>query len=209
MPTLDIEQSHRLCGRLVIAGIDEAGRGPLAGPVTAGAAILPPEYAHALLNDSKKLTAHQREKIYHELRADTRVLLGSGRAEVEEIDALNILRATHLAMRRAVEDLPVHPDFCLIDGLPVRAFAWPHQGVVKGDGLSLSIAAASIVAKVERDKLMEAAEVAWPGYGFAQHKGYGTAAHLAALDKLGPCPLHRRSFAPVAKFFDATELKLL
>ena len=199
MPDLSLEQRCREAGAVLVAGIDEAGRGPLAGPVTAAAVILPNDYTHPYLNDSKQLPAKKRDAIYAELRSDARVVISSASASPEEIDRWNILRATHLAMERAVRGLPEVPDRCLIDGLPVRNFPWPHDGVVKGDSLSLSIAAASIIAKVERDRLMEQAERDYPGYGFARHKGYGTAAHLEALAKLGPCPLHRRSFAPVGQ----------
>ncbi len=208
MPDLALENRCRGEGAILVAGIDEAGRGPLAGPVTAAAVILPDDYAHRILNDSKQLTPRQRAALYEELRLDHRLVIASGIANVEEIDRLNILRATHLAMARAVQALSSIPDKCLIDGLPVRGFPFPHEGVVKGDGLSLSIAAASIIAKVERDRMMEAADADYPGYGFAGHKGYGTAAHLRALAKLGPCPLHRRSFAPVGQLvfnFDGPE----
>ena len=199
MPTLEIEARLRCAGYTCVAGIDEAGRGPLAGPVLAAAVILPVDFAHAVLNDSKQLSAKRREKIYEELMADDRLLIGSAAASVEEVDRLNILRASHLAMERAVRGLPRLPDICIIDGLPVPRFPWPHEGIVKGDGLSLSIAAASIIAKVERDRIMLAADVEYPQYGFAAHKGYGTPLHLARLRKYGPCPLHRRSFQPVAQ----------
>ncbi len=199
MPTLEIEARLRCAGHTSVAGIDEAGRGPLAGPVLAAAVILPADFAHAVLNDSKQLSPKQREKIYAELMADDRLLISGAAASVEEVDRLNILRASHLAMERAVRGLPRLPDICIIDGLPVPRFPWPHEGIVKGDGLSLSIAAASIIAKVERDRIMLAADVEYPQYGFAAHKGYGTPLHLARLRKYGPCPLHRRSFQPVAQ----------
>ncbi len=197
--SLDYENQHRAAGLGVIIGVDEAGRGPLAGPVVAGATILPADFTHLKLTDSKKLTAAQREKIYHELKADSRLQLATAIATVEEIDRHNILRATHMAMERAVRALGVDPEMVLIDGLPVKGFPFPQQALVGGDGLSLSIAAASILAKVERDHLMEAYDVEFPGYGFAQHKGYGTKLHLAALQKHGPCKIHRNSFAPVAQ----------
>lgn len=199
MTNLDYENQHRVAGLSVIVGVDEAGRGPLAGPVVAGAALLPADFTHVKLTDSKKLSAAQREKIYHELKSDSRLRLATATASVEEIDKLNILRATHLAMERAVRALGVEPDMVLIDGLPVKGFPFPQQALVGGDGLSLSIAAASILAKVERDHLMEAYDKEFPGYGFAKHKGYGTKVHLAALQKLGPCGIHRNSFAPVAQ----------
>ncbi len=197
--TLAYERRHRAAGLHVIMGVDEAGRGPLAGPVVAGAAWLPPDFTHAKLTDSKQLTAAQREKIYAELKADDRLRLATGLATVAEVDQHNILRATHLAMERAVRALGVVPEMVLIDGLPVRGFPFPQEAIVSGDALSLSIAAASILAKVERDQLMTAYAAKFPGYGFAQHKGYGTRLHLEALQRLGPCAIHRLSFAPVAQ----------
>ncbi len=200
MPDFAFEKIHRASGCGVIAGVDEAGRGPLAGPVVAGAVVLPEDFKRQGLDDSKKLTAGRREELYAELVGDQRVRWAVGVAEVEEIDRLNILRATHLAMRRAVAALGgPEPDMVLIDGLPVRDFPWPQEAVVKGDGLSLSIAAASVIAKVERDRMMLALDEAFPHYQFAKHKGYGTALHLAALEKYGPSPHHRRSFQPVAQ----------
>lgn len=200
MPDFQFESVHRVAGRLVIAGVDEAGRGPLAGPVVAGAVILPDDFTSRWLDDSKKLTEARREILYGELTSDPRVRWASGVAEVAEIDRLNILRATHLAMRRAVAALASPaPDMVLIDGLPVRDFPWPQQAIVKGDALSHSIAAASIIAKVERDRTMLALDKLFPDYQFARHKGYGTALHLAALQKHGPSPHHRRSFQPVAQ----------
>lgn len=202
MPDLSIESHHRLNGCLRIAGVDEAGRGPLAGPVVAAAVLLPVDFGHAKLDDSKKLPASLREELHQEITGDPRIRFAFALATVEEIDRLNILRATHLAMARAVTALAAlagAPDMVLIDGLPVRGFAWPQQAVVKGDSLSLSIAAASIIAKVERDRIMRALDVEFPQYRFASHKGYGTAAHLAALQDHGPTPHHRRSFQPVAQ----------
>ncbi len=182
-----------------VAGVDEAGRGPLAGPVAAAAVILPRDLLCPGLDDSKKLSARKREAIYHLLCEDPRVVWSVALATAAEIDALNILRATHLAMRRAVEGLKVVPDYCLIDGLPVRGFAWPHDGIVKGDGRSCSIAAASIIAKVTRDRLLHDLDAEFPQYGFAKHQGYGTKQHLEALRIHGPCCQHRRSFEPVAQ----------
>ena len=199
MPTLEIESRCRAAGHAQVAGVDEAGRGPLAGPVMAAAVILPADFMHAVLNDSKQLSPKQREQIYAELKADARLHISSASASVEEIERLNILRASHLAMERAVRGLPREPDICIIDGLPVPRFPWRHEGIVKGDGLSLSIAAASIIAKVERDQFMLAADAEYPQYGFAAHKGYGTPLHLARLREHGPCPLHRRTFQPVAQ----------
>ena len=197
--TLALENAHRTRGLRCIVGVDEAGRGPLAGPVVAGAVILPVDFTHPKLNDSKKLSHKMRAAIFAELQADSRLRRATAHASVAEIDTLNILRATHLAMRRAVEALGVVPEMVLIDGLPVRDFLFPQQAVVGGDGLSLSIAAASILAKVERDLLMEKYDAEFPEYGFAAHKGYGTRRHLAALEKHGPCPIHRMSFAPLAQ----------
>ena len=193
------ERAARAAGYACVCGIDEAGRGPLAGPVVAAAVVLPPGLALPGLNDSKKLTARRRETLYTQLREDERVLIGVGMAAAAEIDRLNILRATHEAMARAVAALPTAVDFCLIDGLPVPQFPLPQRALVKGDARCLSIAAASIVAKVTRDRLMQDVAQQYPGYGFEKHAGYGTAAHLAALRRLGPCPEHRRSFAPVAQ----------
>ncbi len=199
MPDLKMEQELIRSGMDPVAGIDEAGRGPLAGPVTAAAVILPCGYEHALLDDSKKLTARSRDLIYEELTSDPSICWGVAFAEVEEIDALNILRATHTAMRRAAMALSARPSFCLIDGLDVPGFPLDARGVVKGDGISLSIAAASIIAKVSRDRRMQELAEEFPVYGFEKHKGYGTKAHLEALREHGPCPEHRRSFAPVAE----------
>jgi ribonuclease HII len=195
--TLQREQAFWDAGVSLVAGVDEAGRGCLAGPVVAAAVVIPPGFAHPVLDDSKKLSAVRREAIFAELAGDSRLVIGVGRAEVPEIDRLNILRASHLAMERAVRALPSLPGALLIDGLPVRPFPFEHQAVVGGDGLCLSIAAASVVAKVTRDRLMIEADGEFPGYGFARHKGYGTAAHLASLAALGPSPWHRRSFGPV------------
>lgn len=182
----------------MVAGVDEAGRGPLAGPVAAAAVVLPAAFKCPGLDDSKKLTARRREMLYEELTACGDLRWSLAFAEVEEIDRINILRATHAAMARAVEGLGVVVDHCLVDGLAVPGFGWPHDGVVKGDGKSLSIAAASIIAKVARDRRMLGYAEVHPGYGFEKHKGYGTKLHLEALGRLGPCPIHRRSFAPVA-----------
>ncbi len=195
--TLEYEQEFWEAGVSRVAGVDEAGRGCLAGPVVAAAVVIPPGFSHPLLDDSKKLKAARRESIYDELTADTQLIIGIGLAEVAEIDRLNILRATHLAMERAVRQLPEIPGGLLIDGLPVRPFPFAHRAVVEGDARCLSIAAASVVAKVARDRLMVEADRTFPGYGFSRHKGYGTRDHLAALRSLGPSPLHRYSFEPV------------
>ncbi|MGA1529434.1 MAG: ribonuclease HII [Kiritimatiellia bacterium] len=187
-----------------IAGIDEAGRGPLAGPVVAAAVSAPQELCEKLfkgswqkLNDSKRLTDKSRRAFFLSMPTIEGVSIGVGRCEAAEIDTLNILAATHLAMKRAVHALGQPPELALVDGLPVKGLPVPHEAIVGGDGKSLLVAAASVVAKVTRDDLMIELDRMYPGYGFASHKGYGTKAHLAALERLGPCPAHRRSFAPV------------
>jgi ribonuclease HII len=187
-----------------VAGVDEAGRGPLAGPVVAAAVLFhapPPESLAAMLDDSKKLDAARREMAFAALRAAQAegVLEGAvAAASAAEIGRLNILRATHLAMTRAVAKLRVLPDLVLVDGnQPPRGLSCAVRCVVKGDGISLSIAAASILAKVVRDRAMTRLDPRWPGYGFARHAGYPTALHREALARLGPCPHHRRGFAPV------------
>lgn len=195
--TLDHEALLRAAGFLTVAGVDEAGRGPLAGPLLVAAVILPEGFSHPRLNDSKKLSAKVREEIFKEISTDPHVLWAVVEVGVEEVDRLNILRATHEGMRRAVLKLPVKVDHVLIDGLPVHPFPRPQTALVGGDGLSLSIAAASICAKVIRDRTMMEIDAEFPQYGFAQHKGYGTALHLARLRQYGPTPHHRRSFAPV------------
>jgi len=183
-----------------IAGIDEAGRGPLAGPVHAAAVIFPqghsPKWLN-LLDDSKKLSETKREDLYQRITEDPKLLWALASASAKEIDEINILQATHLAMRRAVENLNTAPDYCLIDGRPVKSFPFPSEGIVKGDSKSYSIAAASIIAKVTRDHLMMDLAQEYPHYAFDRHKGYGTKIHLEALQQHGPCPEHRHSFRPV------------
>ncbi len=178
-----------------VAGVDEAGRGPLAGPVVASAVILDPENVPEGLNDSKKLSEKARERLYQEIITHARV--GIGFAEPEEIDRVNVLAATMLAMGRAVLDLPSLPVAVLVDGNRAPDFSLPSQTIVKGDAKSLSIAAASIIAKVTRDRLMIAADIRFPGYGHTGHKGYPTKAHREALERIGASPIHRRSYAPV------------
>jgi len=167
--------------------------------VVAAAVILPVDFVAPGLDDSKKLSSAKRERWFEVLTTDPRIQLGIGSASVVEIDRINILRATHLAMRRAVEALPVPPAHCLVDGLPVQGLPVPHTALVKGDSLSLSISAASIVAKVTRDRIMADLHVRFPQFGFAKNQGYGTKMHLEALATHGPCPHHRVSFAPVAQ----------
>uniref|UniRef100_UPI00402523D3 ribonuclease HII n=1 Tax=Faecousia sp. TaxID=2952921 RepID=UPI00402523D3 len=177
----------------LICGVDEAGRGPLAGPVCAAAVILPKGLVIPGLNDSKKLSDKRRRELFPIIQQEA-VSFGIAFASQEEIDEINILQATFLAMRRAMEQLNPQPEFALIDGNRETDFGVPCKTVIKGDSMSANIAAASVLAKVTRDNwMMEAAEK-YPGYGFEIHKGYGTKAHYAALEKLGPCPIHRRTF---------------
>jgi ribonuclease HII len=199
MPDFTFETALHDRGFGRIAGIDEAGRGPLAGPVTAAAVILPKDFICPGLDDSKKITARKREQLFARLTTDVSVSWAVASASREEIDRINILKATHLAMRRAVEGLAIVPDHCLIDGLPVKNFPFSHEAIVKGDGISLSIAAASIIAKVTRDRIMRDLDQEFPQFGFAKHQGYGTKAHLEALRIHGPCCHHRRTFQPVAQ----------
>ena len=189
-----------------VAGIDEAGRGPWAGPVVAAAVILDrarlPAHLQTGIDDSKKLTRRQRDAVFA-LLPDCAVI-GIGRAEVDEIDRLNILQATLLAMRRAVAALAVPPAMALVDGNRTPVLPCPARAVVGGDAACLSIAAASIVAKVNRDRIMAALAAVHPGYGWEDNAGYGTRAHRAALDRLGPSPQHRRSFRPIANMLIKT-----
>lgn len=203
---LRFEQEAWAGGALRVAGVDEAGRGPLAGPVVAAAVVFDKDFLEAEaekslagLDDSKKLPASRREFFFTLLSACPRAQIGVASASVEEIDALNVLRATHLAMARAVALLAPPPELALVDGLPVKGLPVPHRAIVGGDAASLSIAAASVMAKVTRDRLMVAWAATYPAYGFERHKGYGTKAHLDALRRHGPCPIHRKSFAPVAQ----------
>lgn len=181
-----------------MAGIDEAGRGPLAGPVYAAAVILDPARRIRGLRDSKVLAPERREALAHEIR-ERALAWAVASADVQEIDTLNILRATLLAMRRAVEALSVLPVEALVDGNQCPTLACPVHAIVKGDRDVASISAASILAKTARDALLVQLDVQYPQYGFAQNKGYGTRDHLVALDRYGPCAIHRRSFAPVAQ----------
>jgi ribonuclease HII len=182
-----------------IAGVDEAGRGPLAGPVAAAAVILPRSFTCPLLDDSKKLSKKKRDLLYAEITGNPEVIWAVATVEADEIDQINILRATHRAMGLALEALKVRPDIALIDGLPVKGLSIEHEALVKGDGLSLSIAAASVIAKVTRDRIMEKIAAEFPLYGFESHQGYGTKKHIEALKNHGPCRYHRRSFQPVSQ----------
>ena len=193
MPSFDIEEALIAEGYSVICGVDEAGRGPLSGPVVAAACILPTGATIEGLDDSKKLSPKKREALF-DVITKTAISYSIASASVEEIDQMNILNATLLAMRRAIEGLSVKPDFALIDGNINRDFPLPAKAVIKGDSLSTSIAAASILAKVTRDRLCIEDDKAYPQYEFAKHKGYGTARHMALLREHGPSPLHRKSF---------------
>ena len=193
------ERRLRAVGFSSIAGIDEAGRGALAGPVVAAAVILPEKFWHRRLNDSKQLLPERREQIYRELIGNGAICWATGVVDSIEIDAINILRATHKAMRTAVAGLASQPDHALIDGRPVYPFPLPQTAVIDGDCFSLSIAAASVIAKVTRDMMMREFCARFPEYCFSQHKGYGTELHVAKLHAHGPCPIHRRSFEPVAQ----------
>ncbi len=192
------ETRLRQLGYQRIAGIDEAGRGPLAGPVVAAACILPSDELFPNIDDSKKLTPQKREDLFKFLTQHPKVHFGVGVVEVSEIDTLNILQASFLAMRRALLKLNLIPDYLIIDGpYKLKQCDIPQEGIVDGDALSVSIAAASIIAKVARDRIMEELDAKWPEYGFRRHKGYGTQEHLIALRTFGPCPIHRTSFAPI------------
>ena len=194
----EIEDACRAEGFTVICGVDEAGRGPLAGPVCAAAVILPDHHQIPGLNDSKKLTDKKRRELFPLIKEQA-VAYGIGLASHEEIDEINILQATYLAMERALAQLSVKPNLALIDGNRAKDFGLPVRTVVKGDSLSASIAAASILAKVTRDDMMVEMAAEYPGYGFEIHKGYGTKAHYEALRNLGASPIHRMSF--LKKFY--------
>ena len=191
-------------GCSIIAGVDEAGRGPLAGPVVAAAVILPEEWIanglpHPLrgLNDSKQLTPEQRDQFFARLMSFPEVNHAIAWSDHAVIDKINILQATFRAMNEALAQLNPTPRHVLIDGNQISSVRWPQTPLVNGDARSYSIAAASVLAKVTRDRMMLEAHRQWPQYGFAEHKGYGTEKHLAAIAQHGPCPLHRRSFAPI------------
>jgi ribonuclease HII len=198
MPDFTLERS--ITGP--VAGVDEVGRGPLAGPVYAAAVILDSKRLPAGLDDSKKMSEARREKAFDAIMSSA-LAVGIGVASVEEIDRINILAATMLAMRRAVDRLSVAPVHALIDGNKVPALPCPADAIVKGDSKVLSIAAASIIAKVTRDRVMSELDLAFPGYGWARNKGYGTADHMQALARLGPSVHHRTSFAPIAQLRQA------
>jgi ribonuclease HII len=190
-------------GLTQVAGVDEAGCGPLAGPVVAAAVVFPCAWSEnglesrlRGLNDSKQLTEAQREKYYAILTSHPEIRWAVARVEVEMIDRINIYHAAHRAMNLALDQLQPPPEHVLVDGRPVKSMRFPNTPLVKGDARSYSIAGASVLAKVTRDGLMREFDRLYPGYGFAEHKGYGTPQHLAAIQTLGPCPIHRRSFSP-------------
>jgi len=194
--TLVFEQRARNRGYRLIAGIDEAGRGALAGPVVAAAVVLPIGVRIDGVDDSKKLSPETRERLFDVIMAHA-LRVGVGMASAKVIDRINILQATRLAMQEAVGKLSPQPDFLLIDGISRIASPLPQQTIKKGDSLSLSIAAASIIAKVSRDRLMRELDLKHPGYGLAGHKGYGSASHMEAIRQLGPSPIHRLTFGGV------------
>ena len=204
MPRLDLEKERarlfamgeyerRYAEKGRIAGVDEVGRGPLFGPVAAAAVILDPGSEILYLNDSKKLSEARREALYDEIM-EKAVAVGVGMVSAARIDEINILQATYEAMREAISGLSPRPDFLLADAVTIPGLSVPQLGIIKGDAKSLSIAAASVIAKVTRDRLMYEYDALYPGYGLAKNKGYGTAEHIEALRRLGPTPLHRRSF---------------
>jgi ribonuclease HII len=187
----EFDREYKIYG--TVCGIDEAGRGPLCGPVVAAAVILPDEYNILYINDSKKLSETKREEVYKEIDKYA-VAYGVGIVSPERIDEINILQATYEAMRTAIHKLSVKPDILLNDAVTIPMVDIKQVPIIKGDAKSQSIAAASIVAKVTRDHLMEEYDKLYPEYGFAKHKGYGTAAHIKAIKEYGPCPIHRRTF---------------
>jgi ribonuclease HII len=201
---LSIEREYWQQGIQLVAGVDEAGRGPLAGPVVAAAVIFPHHWRESGfddrlrdLNDSKQLTENQRENFFAILISLPEVRYGISIVDAATIDRINILQATHRAMNEALAQLQPQPEHVLVDGKPVKTMTLPHTAIVKGDALSYSIAAASVLAKVTRDRMMLEFDEKFAGYGFAEHKGYGTPKHLAAIAAHGPCTIHRRSFAPL------------
>lgn len=191
-----------------IAGIDEAGRGPLAGPVVAAACILPEGALFESLNDSKQLAPDEREILFDQLIQCPGILYGVGIVDVATIDQVNILQATFIAMRKAVAALELQPDYLLIDGNQTPHFDIPKEAIVEGDAKSISIAAASILAKVTRDKIMHDLDAEYPNYGFKRHKGYATAEHLQAIQNFGPSAIHRKSFDPVRTMLKEVSLEL-
>ncbi len=194
------EKKYESCG--LICGIDEAGRGPLAGPVVAGAVILPRDCQILYLNDSKKLTARRRELLYEEIM-EKALAVGTGVVSHARIDEINILQATYEAMRQAIEKLGMEPDILLNDAVTIPEVTLKQVPIIKGDAKSVSIAAASVIAKVTRDHMMVEMDQKYPGYGFASNKGYGSAAHIASIREMGPCEIHRKTF--IRNFTDHAE----
>jgi len=191
-----------------IAGVDEAGRGPLAGPVVAAACIIPDGVFFEHLNDSKLLSADQRNTLFEQITTCPNLIFGVGIIDIKTIDRINILQATFVAMKKAVEALSIQPDYILVDGNQLPMFDIPSESLVRGDSLSISIAAASIIAKVTRDRIMEEMDGKWPEYGFKQHKGYATEQHLEAIQSFGPCPEHRKSFDPVRSMLNPQPVQI-
>ncbi len=187
-------------GSKIICGVDEVGRGPLAGPVVIAACILPPFLRIKGINDSKKLTEKKREELYKIIVKEALAYKVIYISE-EDVDKLNIYQATKKGMLEAIAGLSIKPDHCLIDAMPLGELEIPHTSIIHGDARCASIAAASIIAKVERDHFMEKMDIKYPNYGFKKHKGYGTKAHIEALEKYGPCAIHRKTYAPVSKYF--------
>ncbi len=208
MPSQREEASLFELGYDLIAGIDEVGRGPLAGPVVSAAVVLPRTLTGgwvSLIRDSKQLTARRREYVFHHLQEHA-LSIGVGRCEASKIDTIGIVEATRRSMGMALAQMPLQPQFLLIDALQLPDVAIPQKPLVHGDALCLSIAAASIVAKVTRDGIMETEDVLYPAYGFRRHKGYATRAHLDNLRLMGPCSIHRRSFAPVREMLGGSHV---
>jgi ribonuclease HII len=197
---LHFERQARSEGFVNIAGVDEAGRGPLAGPVFAAACIIPEGITFPGIDDSKKLTPAKRDDLYEKITSTPGVIYGIGSVSSEKVDEVNIYQATMLAMQEALSKLGIDPDYILVDGLQLAYGAVPALKIIGGDGKSQSIAAASVIAKVSRDRAMDEYHKKWPRYGFNKHKGYGTSQHLDAIAKYGPCPIHRLTFAPLMTF---------
>ncbi|MGH7231506.1 MAG: ribonuclease HII [Nitrospiraceae bacterium] len=207
-PTDFFEAEARTRGYQFVAGLDEAGRGPLAGPVVAAVVVLPRRCWLPGLNDSKQVAAPERERLYAEI-SKRALAVGVGCASEREIETLNIVQATRLAMSRAIQALPQSPDFLLIDALTLPSVRLPQRPIIKGDGFSVSIAAASIMAKVSRDRLMCDYHRRYPHYNFRSHKGYATPEHLRLLARHGPCDIHRQTFRPVLDTQEADEWEML
>ncbi len=196
------ERKARSQGYQIIAGVDEAGRGPIAGPLVVAACILPDNFSLKDVDDSKKLSVEKRDRLYERITTDLGVVFSIVVIEKEIIDLINILQATFRGMQEAVEQLRIRPDYVLVDGNKSPSFSVPSEPVIQGDSLSYSIGAASILAKVKRDAIMMEYDAKWPEYGFAKHKGYPTEAHIEALERFGPCPIHRASYGPVKRVME-------